>query len=287
VETSGENANKSIDLEHALQVGLKACSLGREVLLKYIGNLQHISEKFEAGLVSEADKESEKIISDHLKKNFPAVEFLGEESSYEGAKVQGESAWTPAGPQGRWILDPLDGTTNYIHQFPFFCISLGLEINGQMQVAVIDCPKMGETYTAIRGKGAFLNGQRLRISSTSQLKDALLATGFVAEKQDVIQEQIRIFSDVVHKCRGLRRAGAAALDLALVARGVFDGFWERNLQPWDSAAGMLLVEEAGGKVVTYRGKQYTPYKNSIIAGNARVVAELVKTLSPHLSVASD
>lgn len=287
METSGQNSGKSIDLGQALQVGLKACRLGREVLLKYIGNLQHISEKFEAGLVSEADKESEKVISDCLRKNFPSIDFLGEESSYEGAKVQGAAWPAPAGPSGRWILDPLDGTTNYIHQFPIFCISLGLEINGEIQIAVIDCPKMGETYTAIRGQGAFMNGQRLRIGQASHLKDALLATGFVAEKQNIIEEQLRIFSDVVHKCRGVRRPGAAAYDLALVARGVFDGFWERNLQPWDSAAGILLVEEAGGKVVTYRGKQYTPYKNSIIAGNALVVDDLTKILSPYLSADTD
>jgi len=257
--------------------------MGREVLLKYIGNLQHISEKFQAGLVSEADKESEKVISDYLRKNFPSIEFLGEESSYEGAKVQ----WSAAGAQGRWILDPLDGTTNYIHQFPIFCISLGLEINGEIQVAVIDCPKMGETYTAIRGQGAYMNGKKLQISSASGLKDALLATGFIAEKQKILDEQLRIFSDVVYKCRGIRRPGAAAYDLALVAKGVFDGFWERNLQPWDSAAGMLLVEEAGGKVVTYRGKKYNPYKNSIIAGNAKVVDELTKTLAPYLSEETD
>jgi myo-inositol-1(or 4)-monophosphatase len=287
VRTSGENTENSIDLGQALHVGLKACRLGREVLLKYIGNLQHISEKFEAGLVSEADKESEKVISDYLRKNFPSIDFLGEESSYLGAKVQGSQWPAPAGAEGRWILDPLDGTTNYIHQFPIFCISLGLEINGQIQVAVIDCPKMNETYTAIRGQGAFMNGQKLRIGQASQLKDALLATGFVAEKQHIIEEQLRIFSDVVHKCRGVRRPGAAAYDLALVARGVFDGFWERNLQPWDSAAGILLVEEAGGKVVTYRGKQYNPYKNSIIAGNAFVVDELQKTLSPYLSAETD
>lgn len=283
METSGENSANSIDLGRALHVGLKACRMGREVLLKYIGNLQHISEKFQAGLVSEADKESEKVISDYLRKNFPSIEFLGEESSYEGAKVQLFSA----GAAGRWILDPLDGTTNYIHQFPIFCISLALEINGEVQVAVIDCPKMGETYTAIRGQGAYMNGKKLQISSTSRLKDALLATGFVAEKQKIIEEQLRIFSDVVYKCRGVRRPGAAAYDLALVARGVFDGFWERNLQPWDSAAGLLLVEEAGGKVVTYRGKKYNPYKNSIIAGNAQVVDELQKTLTPYLSEETD
>jgi myo-inositol-1(or 4)-monophosphatase len=276
---SGAGSTENIDLEQALRVGLKACRLGREVLLKYIGNLQQVSEKFQAGLVSEADKESEKVISDHLRKNFPGIEFLGEESSFEGSKVQ----WSPAGPQGRWILDPLDGTTNYVHQFPIFCISLGLEINGEIQVAVIDCPRMGETYTAIRGKGAYVNGQPLRVSRTEYLKDALLATGFVAEKKDVIDEQLKIFSDIVHKCRGVRRPGAAAYDLALVARGVFDGFWERNLQPWDSAAGILLIEEAGGKSVTYKGNKYHPYMNTIIAGNPKVVDALIAEIKPYLA----
>lgn len=271
---------RSIDLNQALRVGLKACRLGREVLLKYIGNLHHVSEKFQAGLVSEADKESERVISEYLRKNFPGIEFLGEESSFETAKVQ----WEPAGPKGRWILDPLDGTTNYIHQFPMFCISLALEIDGKIQVAVIDCPKMGETYTAIRGQGAYVNGLRLGVSQSQQLKDALLATGFVAEKKEVIEEQLRIFSDVVHKCRGIRRPGAAAYDLALVARGVFNGFWERNLQPWDSAAGILLIEEAGGKVTTYKGNPYHPYMNSIVAGNAAIVDQLVNIIRPHISV---
>ncbi len=275
--------DNSVNLELALRVGLKACRLGREVLLKYIGNLQNVSEKFQAGLVSEADKESERVISEHLRKNFPSIEFLGEESSFEGAKVQ----WQPAGMSGRWILDPLDGTTNYIHQFPIFCISLALEINSEVQVAVIDCPMLGETYTAIRGKGAFVNGKRIRVSKTERMKDALLATGFVAEKKEVIEEQLKIFADIVMKCRGVRRPGAAAYDLALVARGVFDGFWERNLQPWDSAAGILLIEEAGGKVSTYRGHKYNPYKNSIVAGNPFIADQVVESLRSHLTLPQD
>lgn len=273
-----ENSVKSMNWEQVLGTAIKAVSLGREVLLNYFGNLEHVEEKIQAGLVSEADKESERVIAEHLKKNFPEIEFLGEESAYaSGAKVQ-----TPAGSQGRWILDPLDGTTNYVHRFPIFCISLGLEINGQMQIAVIDVPMLKETYTAIRGKGAYVNGRPLRISKETELKSALLATGFVAEHEHVISEQLKIFENIVRKCRGVRRPGAAAYDLAQVARGVFDGYWERNIQPWDAAAGILLVEEAGGVVQTYRGDKYTPYKNSIIAGNAGIVKELQKELAPFL-----
>lgn len=273
-----ENSVKSRDWRQVLGQAIKAVSLGREVLLNYFGNLEHVEEKFQAGLVSEADKESERVIAEHLKKNFPDIEFLGEESAYaSGAKVQ-----QPAGPQGRWIVDPLDGTTNYVHRFPIFCISLGLEVSGQMQLAVIDVPMLNETYTAIRGQGAFVNGRPLRVSKTTELKDALLATGFVSEHEHVIAEQLRIFDKIVRESRGVRRPGAAAYDLTQVARGVFDGYWERNIQPWDAAAGILLVEEAGGVVQTYRGEPYTPYKNSIVAGNAQLVSEIQKNLLPYL-----
>lgn len=278
-----ENGVKSMDWKLVLGQAIKAVSLGREVLLNYFGNLEHIEEKFQAGLVSEADKESERVIAEHLKKNFPSIEFLGEETfaakHAPGAKVQAE----PAGAEGRWILDPLDGTTNYIHRFPIFCISLALEMNGEIQLAVIDVPILKETYTAIRGQGAFVNGRPLRVSKTTELKKALLATGFVAEHEHVIAEQLKVFDEMVRKCRGVRRPGAAAYDLTQVARGVFDGYWERNIQPWDAAAGILLVREAGGVVETYRGDKYNPYKNSIVAGNAEVVRELQKVLQNHLS----
>lgn len=267
-----------MDMQQALGTALQACRLGREVLLKYFGNLEHIEEKFQAGLVSEADKESEKIIAAHLKKSFPEIDFLGEESHAAGAKVQ----WTPDHKSPRWILDPLDGTTNYIHRFPIFCISLGLEFDGKIQLAVVDVPMLGETYTAIRGQGAYVNGRRLQVSKTEKFKDAFLATGFVAEHEHVISEQLEIFSEVVRACRGVRRPGAAAYDLCQVARGVFDGYWERNIQPWDAAAGILLVEEAGGVIETYRGEKYHPYKNSIVAGNAATVKSLQNLLAKHI-----
>lgn len=275
-----KNDVNSTNWQQVLSHAIKAVSLGREVLLNYFGNLEHIEEKFQAGLVSEADKESERVIAEYLRKKFPTYEFLGEESfatqSKPGAKVE-----TLKAIEGRWIADPLDGTTNYIHRFPIFCISLGLEVNGQMQIAVIDVPMLNETYTAIRGQGAFVNGKRLSVSSCQNLKDGLLATGFVAEHEHVISEQLEIFSRMVRECRGVRRPGAAAYDLAQVARGVFDGYWERNIQPWDAAAGILLVEEAGGIVQTYKGAPYTPYHNSIVAGNAKMVQQMQSILQKY------
>jgi myo-inositol-1(or 4)-monophosphatase len=270
-----------MDNLNTLEVLLKAnqaCRRGREVLLKYFGHLEHVEEKFQAGLVSEADKESEKIIQTELKKYFPEMEFLGEETAYQTqTKVK-----TVASDKPRWILDPLDGTTNYVHRFPVFCISLGLEYKGEMQVAVIDVPLMNETYTAIRGQGAWVNGQKLRVSKTAELNKSLLATGFFGENDLSLQEQMKIFSKLVRETRGIRRAGAAAYDLCMVARGVFDGFWESNLSPWDTAAGLLLVTEAGGQVTTFRGKTYDPYKNSIIASNGHLHSTLVESMKPML-----
>ncbi|PIS11554.1 MAG: inositol monophosphatase [Bdellovibrio sp. CG10_big_fil_rev_8_21_14_0_10_47_8] len=265
----------------ALYQAIHAAKLGREVLLHYYGRLEHIEEKHLAGLVSEADKESEKAIFTYLKKNFPQDEFVGEESTLDSTKIQAPKT------DGRWIVDPLDGTTNYIHRFPIFCVSIGYEWKGQMQLAVIDIPKLGEVYTAIRGQGAFVNGRRLQVSETTQIRDSLLATGFFGENEPNLQEQMKVFSDMVRRCRGVRRAGAAAVDLAMVARGVFDGFWEKGLKPWDSAAGILLVEEAGGKVCTYRGKTYSPYNNSLIATNAHLADTLVKDFASFLSPDTD
>ena len=267
-------ANPS-ELRDLLQCALKASRLGREVLLHYFGRLENIQEKFQAGLVSEADKESERVMKDHLSRNFPEIDFLGEESAGDLTEVQAHS-------KARWILDPLDGTTNYIHRFPVFAVSLGLEIDGEIQVGVVDAPMMQEVYTAVKGQGAFVNGRPLSVSKTSALKDAFIATGFISENENNLEEQLKIFSHVVRKARGIRRAGAAAYDLALVAKGVFDGYWEKGLKPWDSAAGILLVREAGGQVTTYRGDRYHPFHNSIIAGTAPIVTSLQQELKPYL-----
>jgi myo-inositol-1(or 4)-monophosphatase len=259
-----------------LYKAIHAAKLGREVLLHYFGRLEHIEEKFHAGLVSEADRESEKVIFEYLRKNFPDDEFVGEESTLDPTNIPAPKA------DGRWIVDPLDGTTNYIHRFPIFCVSIGYEFKGKIQVAVIDVPMLGEVYTAIRGRGSFVNGRRMSVSNTPKIKDSLLATGFFGDDEPVLVEQLRVFSDIVRKCRGVRRPGAAAYDLAQVARGVFDGFWEKGLKPWDSAAGILLVEEAGGKICTYQGGEFNPYMASLMATNGLLTDELVKEFSRFL-----
>ncbi|MBX2994390.1 MAG: inositol monophosphatase [Bdellovibrionaceae bacterium] len=265
-----------VERKELLRCALKAARLGREVLIHYFGRLEHIEEKFQAGLVSEADKESERVIRDYLSKQYPDFEFVGEESTLDLRAVQSKSA------RPRWILDPLDGTTNYIHRFPAFAVSLGLQVGDDLEVGVVDVPMMGEVYSAVRGGGAFVNGRKISVSGTSELKDAFLATGFISEIEENLEEQLRVFSNMVRKARAIRRAGAAAYDLCLVARGVFDGYWEKGIKPWDAAAGVLLVREAGGCVQTYRGKEYGVFDNSIVAGTKPVVKQVQAELAPYI-----
>lgn len=268
-ELSQKNWKKILDQ------AVKSCKLGRKVLLNYYGKLKDIQEKEQAGLVSEADKTSEKVICAALKKVLPKAEFLGEESAFAGSTVRPGRA----DKNGRWILDPLDGTTNYIHQFPIFCISLALEVSGDLKIAVIDVPILNETYTAIRGQGAWVNGVPLHVSKTASIEKSLLSTGFFADNTPVLDEQLKIFSHFVRKARGIRRSGSAAYDLCQVARGVFDGYWEKNLSPWDIAAGQLIVEEAGGMLLTYEGRPHHPYEKSLISGNKKIARLIQKSVN--------
>lgn len=275
------DAPKNPKFREMLQCALRASRLGREVLAHYFGRLEQVSEKFQAGLVSEADRESERVIKEYLKRSYPEFDFLGEESTLDLSQVR------PKVQSGRWILDPLDGTTNYIHRFPIYAVSLGLEYEGQLTVGVVDVPQMGEVYTAVRGEGAYLNGRILAASRTSKLSEAFVATGFVPDIEENLDEQLRVFTHLVRKVRAVRRAGAAAYDLALVAKGVFDGYWEKGLKPWDSAAGTLLVREAGGLVETYRGKSYDPFCRTIVAGSPQVVKSLQHEMAQFISKDSD
>ena len=255
-------------LEQRLHLALKAARLWREVLFGYAGKLKSVEKKHLAGWVSEADKESERVIFQFLKENFPGEILLGEESAQDVHKL-------PTSTEGRWILDPLDGTTNYIHGFPAYAVSLGFEYRGEILVGVVDLPALGEVYCAAKGMGAWVNGNPIHVSKTEKLDEALLATGFFGEIESQLQDQIRIFSKIVGISRGIRRAGAAAYDLCLVARGVFDAYWEKGLQPWDAAAGQLIVTEAGGILTTYEGKAFQPFELSLIAGNPQMVPQIL------------
>lgn len=279
--------NTQENWKKALEAALQATDLAEEVLLKYWGELKHVSEKLHAGLVSEADKESERMIQKHLQKAFPDIGFLGEEMSFENQSQfpGGKLALPPKG--SFWIVDPLDGTTNYVHQFPIFCSSIGLMVDGEVKVGVIRAPILKETFTAIKGGGAYLGDRKLQVSQTKELKDSLLATGFFADNEPCLNEQLQIFSDLIRNTRGVRRPGAAAYDLCMVAKGVFDCFWERNLNSWDTAAGILLVQEAGGSTKSYQGKDYHPFMNSLVAGNPYLTPQVLQLVQKNISTDAD
>jgi myo-inositol-1(or 4)-monophosphatase len=238
--------------------------------------LKNLGEKFQAGLVSDADRESEAFIKAHILKSFPDHEILGEETGLTGGQGK-DSAGKKGGEKGGpplWYIDPLDGTTNYVHRFPFFCISIGLEVEGQLAVGVVDAPKLGQRFHASKGRGAFVNGEPMRVSNRTQFREGLFATGF-SSSDNRLDEQLEIVACSIREARGIRRAGAAALDLCFVADGIFDVFWEKNLSAWDTAAGALIAAEAGAVVTDMNGNDYHPKMSSILCGTPALHAEML------------
>ncbi|WP_456430745.1 inositol monophosphatase family protein [Thermosulfuriphilus sp.] len=222
-----------------------------------------VTHKGEIDLVTEADLRSEEIIVKGLKGHLPHIPILAEE------KVKEE-------PGEEYLLvDPLDGTTNFAHGFPWFAVSLAFMRAGSPEIGVIYHPMMDELFWAQRGQGAYLNGRRIKVSRIKELSGALLATGFPYDVHQRPEVVIGAFSAFIIKAQGIRRAGAAALDLAYVACGRFDGFWEIKLKPWDTAAGILLVEEAGGRVSDFRGHSYSPYCRTIVASNSLIHHQMI------------
>ncbi len=267
-----------LDVNQAFQAAEEAVQSGRELLLNYYGKIKNIQFKEKAGLVSEADQESEKLIQKMLHDKCPQFHFLGEETSY----AEGLDNFSPS-DHPRWILDPLDGTTNFVHQLPIFCISLALEVNQEIVLGIIDVPLLGQTFTAIKGQGAFCTNaegkkEKISVSACTKVSDAFMTTGFINEDESVLKEQLKIFNHFVWKARGIRRPGAAAYDLAMVASGVFDLYWEKNIKPWDVAAGILLVQEAGGVCRTYKNEPYHAFKKSLVAGASTVVEPFLHDL---------
>jgi myo-inositol-1(or 4)-monophosphatase len=252
-----------------LQKGMiRAAYAGGKVLMHYFGKRLHVREKFEAGLVSEADTGSEKVIIRTLKQLRPDFSFLAEESGTSASSTENEAS-------GRWIIDPLDGTTNFVHGFPMFCVSIAAEWKNQIIAGVIYSPVFKETFTAVKGQGAWLNGKRIRASGTKQVRDALLATGFGYRKGNLLKLEVRTFERLSKAASAIRRPGSAALDLANTARGIFDGFWERKLSPWDVAAGSLIVQEAGGKVTDFKGNSFNIHVPEILASGPKIHGELL------------
>ena len=255
-------------LNFAIQTARDAGSL----LAERFGRALRVTNKSELDLVTDSDLASEKLIIDRIKTYHPRHAILAEESGASpSATPEAQSEW-------RWIIDPLDGTTNYAHGYPCFCVSIGLEHNGRMELGVIYDPMRGELFTAERGEGASLNGRRIHVSAINSLSAALLCTGFPYDVRER-SEFARHFANFIMNAQGVRRDGAAALDLAYVACGRFDGFWEEGLKPWDVAAGSLMVEEAGGRVSKYDGGPLSIYTPPILASNGLVHEQMMRVLS--------
>lgn len=259
------------ELDKILAAAVKASDIGQKILGDYYGRISQISEKELAGLVSEADVASERAITQYLRQEFPEFDVMGEEAHFANPDQNLVRA-------GRWVLDPLDGTTNYIHQFPIYCVSIGFEWMGKTLAGVINVPIFSKIYTARSGGGAFLNGHPIRVSTRPTVESSLLATGFTSYVPEVLEAQINVFRKMVSRARGVRRAGSAAYDLCLVAEGVFDAYWEYNIQPWDVSAGLLMVKEAGGVVTNYRGEDYVSSMRAVCAGNSAVQPEVLRVI---------
>ena len=232
------------------------------VLLSYFGKVA-VEYKGDVDLVTEADRASEKLIVSRIRKHWPDHDLIGE----EGSRTETGSAF-------RWYIDPLDGTTNFAHGYPVFCVSLGLEYKGERIAGVLYDPCRNEMFAAEKGTGATLNGRQIHVSTVSRLAESLLGTGFPSHKRHK-NPNIHFYHQLTLRSHGVRRAGSAALDLACVACGRYDGFWEFNLNPWDTAAGVLLVEEAGGRVTNFTGGAFAISSREVLASNSLVHDELL------------
>lgn len=221
------------------------------------------NKKGDMGLLTEVDLKAEKAALDVIKKATPDFEIIAEETSPNGMPSKNEA-------KGKWIIDPLDGTTNYVHGFPMFCVSIAVQWEDEICVGVIYHPLFDDLYVAIKDQGATLNGKKISVSKRDQLSESLLTTGFAYTQGLALAGQINLFEKVSKAARAVRRPGSAALDLAYTARGVFDGFWEENLSSWDVAAGGLLVKEAGGLVTNFKQEKFNPYSRQIIATNKHI-----------------
>lgn len=252
-----------------LNTAIRAAKLAGQFILDNLGRISknEVDIKKASDFVTRVDKESEKIIIDSIKESFPDHFFLAEESVKEDKTEE-----------YRWIIDPLDGTTNYIHQYPVFSVSIAQEYKREVILGVIYDPLREELFTAEKGKGAFLNKQPIKVSEVSSLKDSLITTGFPFRRKELIDLYLNLFQNVFLKVSDLRRAGSAALDLAYLACGRCEGFFEIGLSPWDIAAGEILIKEAGGVITDFGGGNEHLSTGNVVAGIPIIHGELLREI---------
>lgn len=262
--------------ELLLSVATKAAKSAGNLLLYYAKTGFRIEHKNPVNLVTDADHAAEQCVIDHIRTQFPTHRILAEE---RGADPHPPSPY-------QWVIDPLDGTTNFAHGFPTYAVSIGVERNGVGIVGVVYDPTRDELFTARSGGGAWLNGQPIHVTSTQQLDHALLVTGFSYDIRDTPNNNLNHFCQFALKAQGLRRTGSAALDLCYVAAGRFDGFWEVKLNPWDMAAGVVILREAGGKVTDFAEKTHSIYQPELVASNGCIHTAMLAVLNENSSPAS-
>lgn len=261
----------TLTLVNEVEVAVGAARQAGDYLREKFGSvsLKDIAYKGNINIVTTFDLKAQHLILDYLKATFPDHQFLTEEEQ--------EQPYDSCSPC-RWIIDPLDGTSNYASGFPHYCISLALEVSGNIVLGVIYSPTLDEMFTAVRGGGAFLNDKRINVSSSSNLIDSIVATGFPYNNGDTLQECLRMLANITPRTRTTRALGAAALDLCYVACGRLDAYWDVELWPWDMSAGALIVEEAGGQVSDLSGKMFNHLGNNILATNRVLHSEILKIL---------
>jgi len=260
---------KPMDLARASRAAVAAAYEGAAVLRRHFGNLAGVEKKGPIDLVTVADREAEDRLVASLRRVFPDCGVLAEESG----RHAGSSDTV-------WIVDPLDGTTNFAHGLAVFAVSIALQSGGQLQLGVVLDPMGGELFTAVAGAGATLNGHPISVSRAAHVAESLIATGFAYDIADAPDEPVQRFARCLTASRGIRRLGSAALDLCYVACGRFDGYWEQGLQPWDTAAGALIAREAGALVTATDGEPFDPDRGDVLAANARIHAEMLDLLGP-------
>jgi myo-inositol-1(or 4)-monophosphatase len=265
--------NLSINTMHPmLNVAVKAARRAGNVINRASLNLERlqVDRKQHNDFVTEVDKAAEAAIIETLSEAYPTHGFLAEETGEYNADAE-----------NIWIIDPLDGTTNFIHGFPQYAVSIALAVNGVIHQAVVYDPTCDELFTATRGAGAYLDRRRLRVGSQNRLMNCLIGTGFPYREDQDLEKYLKIFAEMTRQCSGLRRPGAASLDLAYVAAGRYDGFFESDLKPWDMAAGALLITESGGLIGNYRGEEGFLKSGEVMAANPRIYAQMVQCLAKY------
>ena len=267
-------------LHPMLNIAVKAARAAGAVINRAALDLEviKVGSKGPNDFVSEVDRRAEEVIIQILLDAYPGHGILAEESGREHGARDSEYVW---------IIDPLDGTTNFLHGFPVYAVSIALAHRGVVQQAVVYDPTRNDLFFSSKGRGAFLNDRRLRVSKRLRIADALIGTGFPFRKGDNFKRYVKMFEEVMQSCAGLRRPGAAALDLCYVAAGYYDGFFETGLNPWDVAAGSLIITEAGGLIGNFTGESDYLYQREVVAGNPKVYGQLVQILAPYTRVIKD